>query len=510
MNYEISSSPCENKNASSESSVPKVFDPTNLHKPIKSNPSRPADDFRNIHDFNFACKLIHECRHLELLRLPRPPPQILCMHTRQQKYVIDRLRLIPLLLQHRRYRSEVTAIFCQFELTSKPLSVSIVFAKNKALTNSDIQRADEAVELIKQYVPGSRAEFFTAIMKYVSKYSFAKIARVFRNTLVSYRDVTILLAKTLDPGKAPPSWAQSTYNGPGDEFLREVGNMDGVAPAISLLSILILIVNIANRNQHKVDARDLSSICTFAFHLRLSTLFQRALDDIEDRYLKEQSNKLMASFEVLGDYFFASRELWEMFQHDPYKSAVSSLIITPFEDLKANEVREISKSLGLNVITPLDEADNNFEEFFQIIQRRAEWLGKTAGSAEEWLEAFPALRSLTGKTSLSGDSLPAEIKLVFHLLRAGYRGHLDIGMSEPPSVMSEYWITSFNEIFPHQFVNVHIPTASKRVGCYPWTIPGVASVDTLMNQKVLKHIEAIIGHFCKEPVKQEVSSLFSK
>jgi hypothetical protein len=169
------------------------------------------DEDLNTQEFEIACRLIHDCRHVEIARsdvkLSRAPsPDV-----GGRRYILDRLQIISHLLQHRRYRSEVTAISCLFEPASSPPRLRVVFAKNKTLTPDDLKRAESIVDLVKQNADWPI--FRDSVMDYLVMHSAAKFGCIFRRAILSYRDLTIYIENTVrsESREIPDSWLSDCF-----------------------------------------------------------------------------------------------------------------------------------------------------------------------------------------------------------------------------------------------------------------------------------------------------------
>ena len=460
------------------------------------------DEDLNTRDFEIACRLIHDCRHVEVARsdliLSRAPsPDV-----GGRRYILDRLQIISHLLQHRRYRSEVTAISCIFEPASSPPRLKVVFAKNKTLTPDDLKRAESIVDLVKQNVTGDWPIFRDTVMDYLVMHSAAKFGCIFRRALLSYRDLTIYIENTVRSREIPDSWLSDCSGAVGDGFLHSAVNQTGQPGTLALRSALFTLTMTTNRSQLQVTRNDLRTICCYAYHLRRSLLFRMLLNQIEEETMRRHADIVLKNLDTLGEYFQGAKSLWKLFRGDSQvMAALPTFELVPVPDLKTKEIRQMSKTLGLDGLDISEQPDDGgrescFKEYFGFIEWRTQRLGRAASLAEEWLEVFPSLQH--SRTSGS-NSLAAEIKVALYLLMTRNKGVLDIGMSDSPSIMSKYWFESLNETLSGAGrAECGIPHASTQVGCIPWILPGISVVDKRMKQRVLRHVDVIIQNFCDD------------
>ena len=135
-----------------------------------------------------------------------------------------------------------------------------------------------------------------------------------------------------------------------------------------------------------------------------------------------------------------------------------------------------------------------FVDFFEFVENCTRDARANTTAREDWLDVFPALRDWSPVVHLK-ESLPAEIKLAFHLLKEGRRGIITIATSDAPSLLTEYWIDSLNELVPSHLINIRIPRAGKSVGCINWKMTGLKSVEREMAKKVSGQVASIIRNF---------------
>jgi len=120
-----------------------------------------------------ACKFLHYCRHWSIPEGSQPmfEDELTDLYSPNDKF-----RLIPLLLQHRRYRSEVTAVNHHFNTISTPPRLHVTYAKNRLITSGDIQRAEELETILKQnIIQGEYNTFFQRITEFMARHMSPKI-----------------------------------------------------------------------------------------------------------------------------------------------------------------------------------------------------------------------------------------------------------------------------------------------------------------------------------------------
>ena len=460
-----------------------------------------GDETLSTRDFEIACRLIHDCRHVEIGRSDlifsrAPTPDI-----GRRRFILERVQIISHLLQHRRYRSEVTAISCIFEPSTTPPRLKVVFAKNKTLTPDDLKRADSIVELVKQNAAADWDVFRDKVLEYLVTHSAAKFGWIFRQALLSYRDLAIYIEKTVRAREIPDSWLSDCSGSVGDGFLHAAVDQTGQPGTYALRSALFALVMTANRSQLQITRSDLCIICCYAYHLRRSLLLRMLLNQIEEETMRRHAEIVVKNLETLGEYFQGTQALWQLFRGDSrLRAALPSFELVPLQDLEAKEIEQMSNTLGIHSLDiseqPADGGEeSSLKESLGFIERRAQPFGGAECLAEEWLELFPSLQH--GRTSAS-NSLAAEIKVALYLLKTGHKGILDIGMSDSPSIMSKYWFESLNETLKRAGTECQIPHESARVGCIPWILPGISMVDKRMKQRVLRHVDIIIQKLCDD------------
>ena len=148
--------------------------------------------FRN---FASACKFLHYCRDWTIPDGSRPmfDDELTDIYSSNDKF-----RLIPLLLQHRRYRSEVTAVNYHFNTISTPPRLHVTYAKNKLITSGDIQRAEELETILKQNIVQEEYNtFFQRITEFMARHMSPKIARILRRNLLPLQKIGFYIQNML-------------------------------------------------------------------------------------------------------------------------------------------------------------------------------------------------------------------------------------------------------------------------------------------------------------------------
>jgi hypothetical protein len=116
---------------------------------------------------------------------------------------------------------------------------------------------------------------------------------------------------------------------------------------------------------------------------------------------------------------------WIELGSEPYRATLDLLQIVAVNELTPLELIETAGKIGLQDCG-MEVTDG--EEFIDFLEFVENWNREVAGNAadrEDWLKAFPALRDWSPIVHLK-ESLPAEIKLAFHLLKEGRRGTIPI------------------------------------------------------------------------------------
>jgi hypothetical protein len=240
--------------------------------------------------------------------------------------------------------------------------------------------------------------------------------------------------------------------------------------------------------------QDLGTICEYSSHLHNSTVLRTILVGIENRKLQQDALILWECFGTLGEYFDASKAMWMELGCEPYRATLNLLKIVPVNELTERELIETAGQVGLQDSGMELANGNEFFEFFEFVENCNREAGRNTAAREDWLDVFPALRDWSPVLHLK-ESLPAEIKLAFHLLKEGRRGIITIATSDAPSLLTEYWMDSFNELVPPHLMNIRMPRAGKSVGCINWKMTGLKSVEREMAKKVSGQVASIIRNF---------------
>ena len=444
-------------------------------------------------NFAASCKFLHFCRHWTSSDGSQP---VFEDDSSDLYRLNDKFRLIPLLLQHRRYQSEATAVNYHFDTISTPPRLHFTYAKNKLITSGDIQRAEELETILKQNVlEADFNTFFRKIAEFMARHMSPKIARILRENFVPLQKIRYYIENLLRSKTDPISQFDNERDRPGDTWIRaSLWKGKGITPTEAFVFKISEIFGLTIHNQLRVTAEALVIICECSSHLCNSTVFRTILVGIKNRELQQDALKLWESLRTLGGYFDASKMMWTALGSEPYMTTLDLLKILPADELTRCELIEIAGKVGLQDYGMEVPTGEKFEDFFEFVEHCMREAGGNTTARDDWLNVFPALRDWSPIIHLK-ESLPAEIKLAFHLLKEGRRGTISIATSETPSLLTEYWVDSFNEVVPFHLMKIRIQRAGKSVGCINWKMTGVKSVDRGMAKKVSEQVASIIGSF---------------
>jgi hypothetical protein len=295
-------------------------------------------------------------------------------------------QLIALLLAHRTDSSEVTAVTLYFDSKSDPPSFQFVFAKNKEpMSPHDIERAEKLAKVIKAGASKPCNGFITDICNYMALHS-AHIQIHLGKHILHIAPPLITQLDRMINSPEPQDWQFDIVNeNEADKTIATFSKQLGVEPLEGLLSMLTVLINIANRCQSTaLSGQDLTTLGKYSHVIRESTLFLRFAERIPGTLSKGLALELWESLRILEVFHTSSVLLWEKLSDEkckaalPYLEILSASPVSAFDFQGIGKQYKLSPSKGKAVVddaivsnTPLPVGD-----FWKFLQVRAKKTGK--------------------------------------------------------------------------------------------------------------------------------------
>ena len=423
-------------------------------------------------------------------------------------------QLIALLLAHGRDGSEVTAVTLYFDSKSDPPCFQFVFAKNKEpISPHDIERAEKLAKVIKTGASKPCNEFVTDICNYMALHS-AQIQIYLGKYILKTAPTLVTQLDRMINSPEPQDWQLDFIKkNEADKIIAAFAEKLGIKPLEGLLSMMTVLINIANRCQSDaLSGRDLATLGKYSHIIRESTLFLRFVDRIPGVLSQGIAMELWESLRILEVFHTSSVLLWEKLSDEKCKAALPYLEIIAATLFRPSIFRGLERTTSsqpararLSLMPPLDQIRLcQWGTFGTFLQVRAKKTGKPLhGLRHDWLKKYPRLLTWDG-TSTSTQTIHCEVKLALDCLNRRRQGKVVIGVSKQPCFCCESWFDAVNA--KAKKIRFILAAGHKKV--YPgWSPSGIEDGDKKVIARVWEMVDGVVDEVRRIEDKDLVTAL---
>ena len=427
----------------------------------------------------------------------------------KERRTLQICQLVALLLAHKQTGPEVTAVTLHADLATLPPSVAFVYSKNKDdLTAEDDKRADELAKIFRGILYNNR--FIEDLCTYMSINSPARFNTHCRSILKFAPPLLSHLKKMISGIDRKWAYEFDYDKNRSDQKIRELAKEEESTTLEVLLSILVLIIRIADRNLESINGPDLYSLISCCHTLRESTLFMRFIRRLAGSASQKAGEDLWDLFRYLGVFYSSARIMHDTFSEGKWRSLASYIVIRPARGLSDVNLTAIGKKYHLSVVEG-DEVKAEVEtwpkcDFFDVVQIRSMQTGKKILSRDDWVRQYHHLNEFHELDDVQGE-VHCEVKLAMDALSKNRKGKVVIGVSKQPCFCCEAWFDGVNK--KARGINFKVDEGHKKVYCN-WKGVGIKEGDNFVVSRVWGKIDQMIATVKHVEEKDFVSAIPSK